>query len=80
MGKIGIQNNMKLKESVEYLKDYIDDGNNNDLWGYVSDDAYYQLGKGYKLFNKKEKSKKAFQKSLEYNPENESARKALNEL
>lgn len=80
IGKIGIENDIKLKESIETLLKYINSANDDDLWGSIKDESYYQLGTGYLKLKNRAKAKASFYKSLEYNPNNEKAKKALEDL
>lgn len=80
IGKTGIENSIEIKESVGALLDYINSDNSDELWNYIKDESYYQLGIGYIKLKDKNKAKKAFQKSLELNPTNEKAKKALENI
>jgi tetratricopeptide (TPR) repeat protein len=62
------------------LLEYINSDNSDDLWNYVKDESYYQLGVGYQKLKETNKAKEAFQKSLELNPTNEKAKKSLGNL
>ncbi len=80
IGKIGIENSTEIKESVDQLLEYINSDHSDDLWNYIKDESYYQLGTGYLKLKNKNKAKKSFLKALELNPSNEKAKKSLENL